>query len=69
MESKDVVTASAVALGVPDIEAEMSTEIDNFLVLSLLSLLTDGEGFDVVMPAGSDHGFDNWRKLQKRCDP
>ena len=37
------------------------------LTLSLFSLFTDGESFDIVMPAGGDHGFDNWRKLQKKC--
>ena len=36
MESKDEVTASAVALGVPEIEVEMSREIDrHFFVLSV----------------------------------
>ena len=36
LESQDAVTATAVALGVPEIEAEMSTEIDGqlFMVLS-----------------------------------
>ena len=45
MESQDAVTATAVALGVPELEAEMFTEIDGelFIVLSALG------GFDVVM--------------------
>ena len=36
LESQDAVTATAVALGVPELEAEMSTEIDGqlFMVLS-----------------------------------
>ena len=53
VESQDAVTATSVALGVPELEAELSTEID-------------GKLFDVVMSAGSDHGFESWRKLHRR---
>ena len=35
----------------------------------VLSALTDGESFDVVMSAGGDHGFESWRKLHRRWDP
>ena len=56
--------------GVPELEAEMSTEIENDGQLFMeLSSLTDGESFDVVMSAGGDHGFDSWRKLHRRWDP
>ena len=65
---QDAVTATAVALGVPELEAEMSTEIDGRL-FTVLSALTDGESFDVVMSAGGDHGFESWRKLHRRWDP
>ena len=68
VESQDAVTATAVALGVPELEAEMSTEIDGQLLI-VLSALTDGESFDVVMSAGCDHGFKSWRKLHRRWDP
>ena len=68
VESQDVVTATAVALGVPELEAVMSTAIDGQLFF-VLSALTDGESFDVAMSAGSDHGFESWRKLHRRWDP
>ena len=68
VESQDAVTATAVALGVPELEAEMSTEIDGQLFI-VLSALTDGESFDVVMSVGGDHGFESWRKLHRRWDP
>ena len=56
--------------GVPELEAEMSTEIENDGQLFMeLPTLTDGESFDVVMSAGGDHGFDSWRKLHRRWDP
>ena len=58
VESQNAVTATAVALGVPELEAEMSTEIDGQLFI-VLSALTDGERFDVVMSAGGDHGFES----------
>ena len=61
----ELVTATAVALGVPGLEAEMSAEIDGQLFI-VLSALTDGESFDVVMSAGGDHGFESWRKLHRR---
>ena len=35
----------------------------------VLSALTDGESFHVVMSAGGDHGFESWCKLHKRWDP
>ena len=62
------VTATSVALGVPELEAELSTEIDGQLFI-VLSALTDGESFDVVMSAGGDHGIESWRKLHRRWDP
>ena len=58
VESQDAVTATAVALGVPELEAEMLTEIDGQL-FTVLSALTDGESFDVVMTAGGDHAFES----------
>ena len=64
VESQDAVTATSVAHGVPELEAELSSEIDGqlFIVLSL----TDGESFDGEMSAGGDHGFESWRKLDSR---
>ena len=50
----------------PELEAEMSAEIDGQLFI-VLSALTDGESFDVVMSAGGGHGFESWRKLQERA--
>ena len=66
--SQDVVTAATVAVGVSELEAEMSAEtvVQLFVVLSAL---TDGERFDVVMSAGGDHGFESWRKLHGRWNP
>ena len=32
----------------------------------VLSALTEGESFDIVMSAGGDHGFESWRKLHGR---
>ena len=52
----------------PELEAGLSTEIDGQLFI-VLSALTDGESFDVVMSAGGDHGFESWRKLHGRWDP
>ena len=66
VESQGAVTATSVALGMP--ELELSTEIDGQLFI-VLSALTDGESFDVVMSAGGDHGFERWRKLHRRWDP
>ena len=57
VESQDAVTATSVTLGVPEFEAEMSTEIDGQLFI-VLSALTDGE----------NHGFESWRKLHRRWD-
>ena len=62
---QDVVTAATVAVGVSELEAEMSAEIVVQLFV-VLSALTDGERFDVVMSSGGDHGFESWRKLQRR---
>ena len=59
-ESQDVVTAATVAIGVPELGVETSAEIDGQLFV-VLSALTDGESFDVVMSAGGDHGFESWR--------
>ena len=67
-ESQDVVTAATVALGVPELGSEMSAEIDGQFFI-VMSALTDGESFDVVMSAGGDHGFESWRKLHRRWDP
>ena len=68
VESQDVVTAAAVALGVPELDAETPAETDGQL-FPVLSALTDGESFDDVSSAGGDQGFESWRKLHKRWDP
>ena len=68
VESQNAVTATSVALGEPELEAELSSEIDGQLFI-VLSALTDGESFDIVMSAGGDHGFESWRKLHRRWDP
>ena len=68
VESQDAVTATSVAVGVPELGAGLSTEIDGQLFI-VLSALTDGESFDVVMSAGGDHGFESWRKLHRRWGP
>ena len=52
VESHDAVTATSVALGLPELEDELSTEIDGQLFI-VLSALTDGESFDVVMSGGA----------------
>ena len=65
VESHDAVTATSVALGVPELEAGLSTEIDGKLFM-VLSAFTDGQSFVVVMSAGGDHGFESWRKLHRR---
>ena len=62
-ESQDVVTAATPELGV-----ETSAEIDGQLFV-VLSALTEGESFDIVMSAGGDHGFESWRKLHGRWNP
>ena len=67
-ESQDVVTATTVAVGVPELGVEMSAETDGQLFV-VLSALTDGESFDVVMSTGGDHGFESWRKLHGRWNP
>ena len=67
-ESQDVVTAATVAVGVPELEAGMSAEIDGQLFI-VLPALTDGESSDVVISAGGNHGFESWRKLHRRYDP
>ena len=64
-ESQDVVTGATVAIGVPELGVETSAEIDVQLFV-VLSALTEGESFDIVMPARSDHGFESWRKLHGR---
>ena len=68
VESQDVITAAAVALGVPGLGAGTSTEIEAQLFV-VLSALTVSESFDVVMSAGGDRGFESWRKLHGRYDP
>ena len=35
----------------------------------VLSAVTEGESFDIVMSAGGDHGFESWRKLHGRWNP
>ena len=67
-ESQGAVTAAIVAVGVPELGVEMSAERDGQLFV-VLSALTDGESFDVVMSAGGDHGFASWRKLHGRWNP
>ena len=67
-ESQDVVKAATVAMGVPELEVETSAEIDGQLFV-VLSALTEGESFDIVMSAGGDHGFESWRKLHGRWNP
>ena len=54
-ESQDAVTAETVAVGVPELGVEMSAEMDGQLFV-VLSALTDGESFDVVMSAGTEGG-------------
>ena len=67
-ESQDVVTAATVAIGVPELGVETSAEIDGQLFV-VLSALTEGESFDVVMSAGGDHGFESWRKAARKVEP
>ena len=57
-ESQDVVTSATVAIGVPELGVETSAEIDVQLFV-VLSALTKGESFDIVMSAGADHGFES----------
>ena len=57
-ESQDVVTAATVAIGVPELEVEMSVKIDGQLFV-VLSAFTEGESFDIVMSAGGDHGVES----------
>ena len=38
-------------------------------LFAVLSALTEGESFDIVMSAGGDHGFESWRKLHGRWNP
>ena len=68
VESQDAVAATSIALGVPELEAEMSTEIDGQL-FTVLSAFTNGKSFNVVLSAGGDHGFESWRKLHGRWNP
>ena len=57
-ESQDVVTTSTVAIGVPELGVETFAVMDGqFFVV--LSALTEGESFDVVMSTGGDHGFNS----------
>ena len=67
-ESQDVITAATVAIGVLELGVETSAEIDGQLFV-VLSALTDGESFDVIMSAGGDHGFESWRELHGRWNP
>ena len=68
VESQDVATAATVAIGVPELGVETSAERDVQLFV-VLSALTEGESFDIVMSAGGDHGFESWRKLHGRWNP
>ena len=63
-----MVTAATVAIGVPELGVETSAEMDVQLFV-VLSALTEGESFDIVMSAGGDHGFETWRKLYGRWNP
>ena len=67
-ELQDVVTSATVAIGVPELGVETSAEIDVQLFV-VLSALTEGESFDIVMSVGGDHGFESWRKLHGRWNP
>ena len=67
-ESQDVVIAATVAIGVPELVVETSAERDGQLFV-VLSALTEGESFEIVMSAGGDHGFESWRKLHGRWNP
>ena len=64
-ESQDVVTAATV--GVPELGVETSAVIDVQLFV-VLSALTEGESFDIVMSAGGDHGCESWRKLHRKME-
>ena len=65
---QDVVTTATVAIGVLELGIATSAEIDEQLFV-VLSALTEGESFDIVMSSGGDHGFENWRKLPGRWNP
>ena len=67
-ESQDVVTSATVAIGVLELGVETSAEIDVQLFV-VLSAITEGESFDIVMSAGGDHDFESWRKLHGRQNP
>ena len=53
--SQDVVTAATVAIGVPELGVETSAEIDGQLFV-VLSVLTEGESFDIVVTMASRVG-------------
>ena len=57
--------AASVAIGVLELGFETSAEIGVKLFV-VLSALTEGESFDIVMSAGGDHSFESWRKLHGR---
>ena len=57
-----------IAIDVPQLGVETSAEIEGQLFV-VLSALTDGESFDVVMSAGGDHGFESWSKMHGRWNP
>ena len=63
-----MVTAATVAIGVSELGVERSAEIDVQLFV-VLSALTEGESFDIVMSAGGDQGFESWPKLHGRWNP
>ena len=67
-EAQEVVTSATVAIGVRELGVETSAEIDVQLFV-VLSALTEGESFDIVMSAGGDHDFESWRKLHGRWNP
>ena len=65
-ELQDVDTAASVAIGVPELGVETSAE--NRRLFVVLSALTEGESFDIVMSAGGDHGFESWRKRARKVE-
>ena len=60
-ESQDAHSSNN-AIGVPELGVETSAKIDGQLFV-VLSALTEGGSFDIVMSPGGDHGFESWRKL------
>ena len=63
-----MVTAATVAIGVLELRVEMSAEI-NVQLFVVLSALTEGESFDIVMSAGGDHGFRELAQAARKVEP